>query len=208
MNFRNLLENKKGQLKQIEDQLKTEKEKLESLLSEKEDLESAQSIIMMVAQATQEELKFHIEELVSLAMASVYDDPYTLELDFQQRRNQTEVDLWFVRDGQRIEPLSASGGGAIDVAAFALRVSLWSLSPNRTRPVFILDEPFQHVKGNEANIKCIQMVKAVSERLKVQILMISDERVPLSEIEAGADKVFKVSITSGKSKVEELTTEG
>jgi hypothetical protein len=171
------------------------------LNSHKEDLEKAQAIIQLVAQATQEELKYHVSELVTLALASVFDDPYEFEVAFEQRRNQSECDLFFVRDGQRINPIVASGGGAVDVAAFALRVSLWSLRNPHNRPILILDEPAQHIKGDEANIKFIQMVKAVSERLGLQIIMVSDERVSMSDIEEGADRVFKVGIKRGVSYI-------
>jgi len=203
-NYRSLLEQKKGQLIQIEREINHRRNGLIALKEHKENLEAAQAIIQLVAQATQEELKYHINEIVTLSLSAVFDNAYSFETDFVQRRNQTEADLWFVRDGERIHPLSASGGGAINVAAFALRVSLWSLRKDRSRPVIVLDEPAQNVKGDEANIKFIQMVKAVSERLNLQIIMVSDERVPLEDIEKGADKVFKVSIKNGKSVVKEV----
>lgn len=204
INYRQILEQKKGQQLQIDSQLVAATLQKVSLQEHKEDLEEAQAIIQLVAQQTQDQLKYHISELVTLALAAVPfgDTPYEFEAVFEQRRNQTECDLWFVRDGNRIHPLSASGGGAVDVAAFALRVSLWSLKTPRTRPILILDEPAQHIKGDEANIMFIQMVKEVSNRLNLQILMISDERVPLSEIQAGADRVFKVSIKKGISQIE------
>lgn len=203
-NYRQLLEQKKGQLLQIEGEIKHNTERLEFLKTKKECTESAQAIIQIIAQATQEELQFHINELVSLSMASVFEDPYEFQVDFVQRRNQTEADLWFVRGGERIHPLYATGGGAINVAAFALRVSLWSLRKNRSRAILVLDEPAQNIKGDDANIKFIQMVKGLSERLGIQVIMVSDERVPLEDIEKGADKIFKVSIKNGKSIVKEL----
>ena len=204
-NYRSLLEQKKGQLIQIEKEINHRRNGLIVLGEHKENLEAAQAIIQLVAQATQEELKYHINEIVTLSLSAVFDNAYSFETDFVQRRNQTEADLWFVRDGERIHPLSASGGGPINVAAFALRVSLWSLRKDRSRPVIVLDEPAQNIKGDEANIKFIQMVKAVSERLGLQIIMVSDERVPLEDIEKGADKVFKVSIKNGKSVVKEIS---
>lgn len=203
-NYRQVLEQKKGQLIQIERDIKSNAGRIEHLLKHKEDLESAQAIIQLIAQATQQELQYHINELVSLSLAAVFDDTYTFEVDFVQRRNQTEADLWFVREGERINPLYATGGGPIDVAAFALRVSLWSLRKNRSRAILVLDEAAQHIKGDDANIKFIQMVKGLSERLGIQVIMVSDERVPLEDIERGADKVFKVSMKKGKSIVKEL----
>ena len=203
-NYRQLLEQKKGQFLQIEGEVKHNLERIKFLKEHKENLESAQAIIQLISQATQQELQYHINELVSLSLAAVFDDTYTFEVDFVQRRNQTEADLWFVRDGERINPLYATGGGPIDVAAFALRVSLWSLRKNRSRAILVLDEAAQHIKGNDANIKFIQMVKGLSERLGIQVIMVSDERVPLEDIERGADKVFKVSMKKGKSIVKEL----
>lgn len=202
MDYRQLLEQKKGQYKQVEHQLHQSSLKHTSLVKHKEDLEAAQAIIQLVAQATQEELKYHVSELVTLALAAVFEDPYELEVDFQQRRNQTEADIWFVRDGERVDPLTASGGGAVDVAAFALRISCWSLRKPRTRPILILDEPFQHIKGEADNIKAIQMVKGVSQQLGLQVLMVSDERIPLAEIEAGADRVFKIGIKKKVSYIQ------
>lgn len=203
-NYRQSLEQKKGQLIRIDNEIKQNSERITDLKEHKEHLESAQAIIQLIAQATQQELQYHINELVSLSLAAVFDETYTFEVDFVQRRNQTEADLWFVRDGERIHPLYATGGGPIDVAAFALRVSLWSLRKNRSRAILVLDEAAQHIKGNDANIKFIQMVKGLSERLGIQVIMVSDERVPLEDIERGADKVFKVSMKKGKSIVKEL----
>ena len=199
--FRRELEQKKGQLRQVEQFLDVAENRLTALQESQIDLEQAQSVILEVARLTQEELKYHIGELVSLALAAVFDEPYEFEIDFQQRRNQTEADLWFKRGTERIHPLSASGGGAVDVAAFALRVAGWSLGNPRSNPILILDEPFSRLKGEEANIRAIQMVKEVSKRLQLQILMVSDERVPLKEIEAGADKVFTLGIKGGISNV-------
>lgn len=201
MNFRQLLEQKKGQRNQIANQIDSATVVLNIALAHKLDLEQAQTIMQLVAQATQEELKYHISELVTLALTAVFDENIEFEVDFQQRRNQTEADLWFLREGEREHPLNASGGGLVDVAAFALRVSLWSLQKPRCRPILILDEPFQHVKGEAANIRAIQMVKEVSNRMKLQVIMVSDERVPLEEIEAGADRVFKIGLRKGVSYI-------
>lgn len=203
-NYRQLLEQKKGQLIRIDKDIVHYSNGIKNLKEHKENLESAQEIIILISQATQQELQYHINELVSLSLAAVFDDTYTFEVDFVQRRNQTEADLWFVRDGERINPLHATGGGPIDVAAFALRVSLWSLRKKRSRAILVLDEAAQHIKGDDANIKFIQMVKGLSERLGIQVIMVSDERVPLEDIERGADKVFRVSMKKGKSIVKEL----
>ena len=199
--YRRLLEQKVGQQKQVISSLESSRKNLEKLIAKKDNLEKAQALIQFIAQATQEQLRYHISELISLALASVFEEPYEFDVDFVQRRNQVECDLWFVRDGNRISPMTASGGGAVNVAAFALRVACHALKSPKSRSVLILDEPFQNVKGEEANIKCIQMVKEVSKRLGLQVIMVSDERVAMKDIEEGADKVHTIKIKKGVSYV-------
>jgi len=193
--FAKILEQHKGKLEQIEDQLDALHEKHMALVTEQKHCEQAQAVIQKVAQLTQEELKYHVSELVTLALAAVFDDPYEFEVSFEQRRSQTECDLWFVRDGERVDPLTASGGGAVDVACFALRVALWSLKAHRTRPVLVLDEPLKFLKGDDLPEKGARMIREISERLGIQIIMISHQ---VEQIEF-ADRVFHVT-KKGKSK--------
>ncbi|MFP4424781.1 MAG: hypothetical protein ACLFP2_06170 [Candidatus Woesearchaeota archaeon] len=156
-----------------------------------------------VALQTQEQLEYRIASTVTAAQESVFDDPYGLAVKFEQRRGKTECDLLFERDKQTMDPLASSGYGAVDIAAFALRVAAWSMS-RRTRPVLILDEPFRHLKGSETNRRAIEMTKEISHELGLQIIMISDERAPREDIIEGADKVFEVSIKKGASQVKAL----
>ena len=202
-NYRQILERRKGQLEQCDSMIATTQKNLARLQGEQEEIEQAQVIIMETAQQTQQQLEFHISNIVSLAQAAVFDDPYTCQIEFVQKRNQTEADISLVRNGAKVEdPLSGAGGGACDVAGFGLRVALWSLKSPKTRPILILDEPFSRLKGRDANMKAIQMVKTVADKLNLQVLMVSDERVSLEDIEKGADNIIRVSIKKGVSYVE------
>jgi hypothetical protein len=171
------------------------------------DAEKALAETHIVAKATQSLLEYRVSELVSLAMEGVMPNPYALRLIFEVRRSQTEADLWFERDGELIDPYSSTGGGAVDVAAFGLRCSLWSLMRPRSRKSFILDEPFQHLKGADANRRAIQVVKHVAESLGLQFIIVSDERAAREDIVDGADRVFLFSKPKTKSKMEVITNE-
>jgi DNA repair exonuclease SbcCD ATPase subunit len=129
-----------------------------------------------------------------MAMASVFPDPYEFRVRFIQRRNRTECDLFFVKNEEECDPLTAAGGGAVDVAGFALRVAVWSLK--KTRNVFILDEPFRFLSVN-LQAKCSAMMKEISDKLKVQVILVSH----LPNIIESADKVFKIENVKGESKV-------
>lgn len=200
--YKNKLERFKGQKDQIKSDIKSTKQQIKSINRSLLNNEEAQLIIQIVAQQTQEKLEFRISEIVTLALASVFDDPYTFKIKFNIKRGKTECETLFLRNDSERNPLESSGWGAVDIASFGLRVACWTLQKPRKRNVLVLDEPFRHLKGIEANRKAIQMVKEISDKLNLQIIMINDERVPLNEIEKGADKIFNISIKKGKTKIE------
>ncbi len=147
----------------------------------------AGEIVRQVAQATQREIEYQIGQIVTVALASVFDDPYELKLDFVMRRGRTECDILFEKDDELFHPLSASGGGAVDVASFALRIALWSVNQPRTRPVLILDEPMK-LLSRDRMPQAGTIIKELSKKLGIQMIIVShaDELIDV------ADKVFKI----------------
>ena len=195
--YRKELEQRKGRKFQIESDLNSAIDQMDRAYLRMIYCEEVQTIFQEVAQITQKELEYHVSELVTLAMAAVFTNSYKLEVEFVQRRNRTEADLWFVRDGKRTDPMGASGGGAVDVAAFALRVSLWSLNPKRTRPVFILDEPLKFLKGGDLPEKGAEMLQEISRKMGLQVIMVSH----IPEQVSGADQRIHVKLKDGVSEI-------
>jgi ABC-type cobalamin/Fe3+-siderophores transport system ATPase subunit len=105
-----------------------------------------------------------------MALEYIMDDPYKFELDFVVKRNKTECDIYFVRDGKRIKPIDHSGGGAVDIASLASRIALWSLGGADN--ILIFDEPFKFV-SREYQFKVGELLKKLSDQLNLQILMAS-----------------------------------
>lgn len=198
-NYRKTLDNKKAVLNSIYDRLDDYDVELEELEKSKGHAEQALIIIQTVAKQTQEQLEYKISELVSLALESVFDEPYKMVLQYETKRNKTEANLLFERNGERFHPLSSAGGGAVDIASFALRVALWSLSIEKTEPTLVLDEPFRFLSRDLLG-KAGLMLKEISNKLGLQIIMVSH----LEELIDGADKVFQVKQNKGISKVEVL----
>lgn len=158
---------------------------------------SARVLLQEAARITQEKLQWRISKLVTLAQESVFDNPYETKMVFESKFGRTHVDLFFERNGQRVDPLEASGGGAVDVAAFGLQMSLWTLRTPRLRPVFVLDEPLKWLKGGGLPEKGAEMIREIAHRLGVQIIMVSH----IPDQIAHADRVFRVVKKRGKSVV-------
>ena len=194
--LRNRLEQQKGQKFQVEQSLSKLQEELRGKKRSLIRHEKAREIVRAVGMATQKQLQFHISDITSLALEAVFPDPYSLEVEFVQRRNKTECDLYFVRDGMKVDPLTASGVGAVDVATFALRIASWSMAMPRSRNTIILDEPFRYL-SEDYQEKASSMLKEISDKLGIQFIIVTHEQI-LAE---HADKIFEVKIRNGKTKV-------
>ena len=169
--------------------------KLSTLKEKGINLLKVQTLFQKAAEMTQKQLEFHISGLVSTALAAVWDDPYEFKVEFIQRRGKTEADLWLIRNGSKIKPLDASGGGVVDILSIALRMAFWSLT-KETRPLLILDEPFKHLSNNLQS-KASAMLRMISKKLKLQILMISH----IEELVANADRVFWARLQNGRTLI-------
>jgi DNA repair exonuclease SbcCD ATPase subunit len=196
--LRSTFDRKQGQLDQLEKDLQATKKSLKESQRAVQFSEKARAIIQKVARETQQSLEYHVGELVSLALSGIFPDPYKFVVEFVERRNKTECDLYFERGGEYVHPFEASGGGAVDVASFALRSSIWSLGGSRN--VLGLDEPFRFL-SRELQPRAAEMLKEISHRLGLQVIMITHS----PDLVEGADKVFEVSIKKkGKWKVTEV----
>lgn len=161
--------------------------------------EKAHAIVKQVELETQRQLQFHISDITSLALEAVFPNAYTLDVDFIEKRNKIECDLYFVRDGQRIKPVDASGGGAVDVAAFALRTASWSMESPRTDNVLLMDEPLRFL-SLDLQDKASEMIKEIANKLKLQFIIITHDET-LSNY---GDKLFDVKLRKGVSRINEV----
>lgn len=177
---------------------------IESLKRSLRYAEQAQQIIQAVSQLTQETLEYRVSEIVTMALSGVFEDPYELIVEFVPKRGKTEANIIFQRNEEDIDPMTSSGGGAIDVASFGLRIAMWKLKKPQSRGCFLLDEPFKHLKGLEDNERALQMVEQISQKLQIQIIMVGDERAPREMIISSADRIIEVKRNKTSSQVEIL----
>jgi hypothetical protein len=181
-------------LKEKEAQVEIEKKAVESLIK-------ARFVLTEVAELTQRRFKDRVESLVTMALRSVYDRPYRFELRFERKRNQFECKPIIWEGDVECEDLEFDlGGGVVDIVSFAFRVVLWNLERPRSRNVFILDEPVKFVGKGETQHRAGKMIREISHKLKVQILLITHEP-DLAEI---GDRTFVVTHDRIKSSVRVL----
>jgi DNA repair exonuclease SbcCD ATPase subunit len=149
---------------------RAEKQTLRQLEQKDEALREALTIAQGVAQKVQEAAHAKIATIVSRSLEAVFDTPYQFKINFEQKRNRTEASLTFERDGKGFDPLTSSGGGPIDVAAFALRISALLLSLPPVRRLLIMDEPLKFL-SQEYRPRMAELILALAKELDLQFLI-------------------------------------
>jgi len=133
---------------------------------------AAQDILQHLAQAVQQQAHQRISEVVSSCLSGVFEDPYSFKIQFERKRGRTEAHLRFLRRGLDVDPLSSSGGGVVDVAAFALRVACLVLHRPKLSKVLVLDEPFRFVSAQYQDA-VREMLEQLSKDMGLQIIQIT-----------------------------------
>lgn len=149
-----------------------EKAALRKLQEQRNDIVQAIEIAQLVCQEIQQRVHQQIATVVSKCLTEIFDEPYTFVIAFEKRRNRTEARLVFVREGQEIDPLTASGGGVVDVASFALRLACLVLAQPPARKVLILDEPFKFVSA-QYRPRVRGLLESLSEEMGVQFIFVT-----------------------------------
>ena len=188
----------KGMKKQVENNLIQNKTTLDNLNKRIKLLEQAQAFLQKVAQDTQSQLKFQIEDIVNLALETCFPNEYEFQLQFNIARGKTDAELVFLsqKTGRPIDPMNASGGGVVDLTAFALRIASYALEQGVDN-VIILDEPFRFI-SRDLQARAGEILKSLSTKLGIQILMVTH----IGQMIDVADKVFEVKKNSdGRSIV-------
>lgn len=199
MNLREIrshIEQSKGQYKEVQSRVKEAEGEIQTLTVDISCSEKAQAIIQKVAQDTQSQLEYHISDIVTMALDTIFDEPYEFKVKFVLKRNKTECELLFIRGEEEVDPLSASGGGVIDVASFALRIALWTLQAPKSRNTIILDEPFKFLSKDLLPRAC-DLLQELHKKLNLQFIIVTH----LDELAECADKTFEIKIKKGISKI-------
>jgi len=159
----------------------------------------AKLLVQGVSEQTQKDLEYQLSSLVTMALGSVLEDPYELQINYKIKYNRTEARLTFIQKGHARDPMTGTGGGVKDIASLGLRCSAWAMQTKKTRPILILDEPCRFINDptRELYKKTADLIKLLSDKLNLQIIMIS--RIP--EFQDISDQLIEISKKDGESHV-------
>lgn len=183
-------------------ELKEWEKKKENRFKDLENLEQVRSIFQVASQVTQTQLSEKISNIVSSALEAVFPDPYKFKIEFVKRRNTTECDLLFEKNGITKPPLEACGFGTADIAALSSRVAYRKLDPNN-RNTMLLDEPTRAL-SKDKQIFASMLLKSLSKIGKgLQFIIVTHNQ----DLANSADRIFKIEQENGISSIVQLEKE-
>ncbi len=162
--YRKKIDRGMERLRAAKQQRAAERTSLSALRDRAVSLAAATQLAQTVAQQVQQEAQAQVSTIVSMSLAAVFDDPYSFKIRFDMKRGRTEAVLVFEENGVEIDPMTASAGGAVDVAAFALRLSCLLLSRPAKRRLLVMDEPFRFVAREN-----LPRLRALLEKLSIDM---------------------------------------
>lgn len=203
--MKNIMEYRKyvNESKQKVDILNDVKQRKTKIIKEKEEqlknINKARWVLSEVSKQTQINFKYYVEDLMTLALKSVFKDrDFKFKIDFNIKRNKPEC-VFLIQEGEEepFFPKDEMGGGIRDLISFVLRIVFWSLQRPRTRNIIILDEPFKRL--GKLSVLAGEMVKEISQKLNLQIIIITHN----SDLIGVADRCYKVKYNGKFSEVTE-----
>lgn len=188
VDFKNIIMQCKGIKKQLSSSLEEKEKEVDSLTKRLSNVEKAQVFLQKVANDTQSQLRFKIEDIVNLSLQTCFPDEYEFRLDFNIQRGKTECSFVFIskKTNREIDIMNSVGGGLIDIVCFSLRIACYILEKNIDN-VIILDEPMKFVSKDLRENVC-KVIRILSDKLGLQFIIITH----ISEFIDVADKVFTV----------------
>jgi DNA repair ATPase RecN len=201
-NLRASLEKRKAEMQMLKGQHRSLLAKIGERKETSENLISARAILTEANRRSQIAVKARIEGLITLALQSVYEDPrLQFILDMNVKRNQCEAQM-LVKEGDKEPyiPKDATGGGLLDVISFAARIVFYSMMPEKSRALLILDEPMKWTGA--LAVQAGNMIKEIAQQIGVQVIMVTHD----AELFDIADRSWEIKRENDRSVVNLLST--
>lgn len=148
--------------------------KLKKVNKQIESLEKCRVLILTFAEKTQEKIVKQIEQIITLALQSVFGEGIKAFIKLEQKRDQQEATFYIQKEEMLLEiRQDVTAVGEIDVYAFGAKMAFWSLD-KKAPPIILLDEPFKNLSRDYLPAAG-ELLKKISEEFKVQFIVISHE---------------------------------
>lgn len=168
-----------GVLVHTKDRLREIKTEKANCQSEIESLEDSKKIVFEIGEELHRIILAVFSEIGTTCIQAVFGEGYSYEMRGKISRGTLAIEhVVLDGGGNALNPLQATGGGLVDVLAFALRLA--SLILSGSEQLLILDEPFRFLSRDKLPI-IKEAVSVLSEQYGIQIIMVTHLQELVSE---------------------------
>ena len=185
----------------LESQIKTKDQAIEQTKKKVGNFVKARYVLAEVARLTQKNFQDKVENLITLAIQSVFDRDFKFKLHLERKRNKLECRPVIIENEHEYSPEDDMGGGLIDIISFAWRIVLWSMEKPRSRNMIALDEPMKNM-GDLIGLGG-KMLKEISSKLGFQLIIITHDQ----ELMEFGDTSYFFTHKEGKTNIERIKRE-
>lgn len=162
-------------------------------------LNDAKFTISFEVEKIQKRLKTDIDNLITIAIRTVYDRDISFALVFG--RGATGASSYkptIIENGEEFDPKDEQCGGVLDIISYAMRIVLKGFEVNESRNFIAMDEPFKFLGGGLLAERAANMMKQINDELRIQSLIISHDEQCIKT----ADKIYHIAHNGKNSKAE------
>lgn len=166
--------------------------------------EAVQQVFQTATKLMYANLSSRLGDIISEGLAQVFPESgYTFMIEFVERRNTIEADLFFMdADGERYDdPLDDVGGGVVDFSSILLRIAYILLS--KYRNFIVADEPLKFVDIDRVPLAA-EFIKRLCEDVGMKLLVVTH----IPAIAQRASTLYEVKKRLGISSVTEIKQKG
>ncbi len=148
-----------------------ETEALAEAREEEATIIEAKDVLQTVGQEVQQQAHAKIAGVVTHCLQAVFGRQFRFEIRFERKAGRTQAALVLLKKDVEVDPMFGSGGGVVDVAAFALRVACLCMTKPPLRKLLVVDEPFRNIHGEANRLRAKELIESTASELGVQIVM-------------------------------------
>lgn len=196
-NYKTTLDRLSNSVSQYKKESKSLDKEVSSIQELYDDHKAVLDVFKQAALLAQSKLENHMGSIVTQAIKFVFfDKDIEFKIQFVERRDTTECDLFIVENGKEYDIMNSRGHGLADICSIALRIAYIIL--DNVDNVLFLDEPFRNLNKDRHPYASL-MLKEIAHQRNMQVII--NTHVP--DIADHADHVIRVVIEDNQSKIKE-----
>lgn len=155
------------------------------------EIDQSIAILTKLAELKRKDLEERVENILTYALTSVFEQPYKFKIYSTLRGNQIRMEFKIEKNGAETDIIDGQGGGIVDVVSFVLRVVNLLLYKPNVRKLVILDEFGKHI-SREYLPNVAALIKELAEKTQIQFLIVTHA----SELIECGDVTYHTSLDS------------